>query len=89
MIVKASEGLKRRIIIIASSDFNHYESAEVAKYKDSKLLDAAKALDPERFNTLVKELNDSACGFGPITVAMMAAKHMGGRKGSCSGTQFW
>lgn len=80
-IIKSVAELKRNAFIIASSDFNHYESAETANRKDSKLLDAAKILDCGRFNRLVCELGDSACGFGPITVAMMFAKHMKARKG--------
>jgi len=80
-IIKASESLKRKIMLVASSDFNHYESAEIAEYKDSKLLDAAKALDYKCFNRLVHELDDSACGFGPITVAMIIARQMNGKEG--------
>ena len=80
-IIKASDELKRGIMIIASSDFNHYESAEVAERKDSRLLDAARALDYKGFNRLVEELEDSACGFGPISVAMLFAMRMGGRRG--------
>ena len=80
-IIKASEKLKRNITIIASSDFNHYESADIAKRKDSALLNKISILDYKNFNKLVYELNDSACGFGPITVAMLFAKHAGAKKG--------
>ena len=80
-IIKASDELKRGIMIIASSDFNHYESAEVAERKDSRLLDAAREIDYKGFNRLVEELEDSACGFGPISVAMLFAMRMGGRRG--------
>ena len=80
-IIKAADELNRRILIIASSDFNHYESAEVAKRKDSKLLDAIKILDYKNFNKLIYETNDSACGFGPITVAMLFARDSGKKKG--------
>ena len=80
-IIKAAACLGRNIIIVASSDFNHYESAETAKSKDSRLLEAIKALDPKSFNRLVHETNDSICGFGPVTVAMMFAKHKSAVKG--------
>jgi MEMO1 family protein len=81
-IIKSSGKLGRKILVLASSDFNHYESAAIAKQKDSKLLDAIKELDHKRFNRLVHELNDTACGFGPITVAMLFARHKGAKKGS-------
>ncbi|MGD0728968.1 MAG: AmmeMemoRadiSam system protein B [Candidatus Micrarchaeaceae archaeon] len=80
-IIKSMEQLKRKVLVIASSDFNHYESSEIAKKKDSKLLEAAEVLDYKKFNDLIDKLNDSACGFGPITVAMMFAKHMHSKKG--------
>ncbi len=80
-IVKSVESLKRKAIIIASSDLDHYESAKVAERKDSALLEAAKTLDHERFRSLVYELEDSACGLGPITVAMIFAAHMGAKNG--------
>jgi len=80
-IMKAAESLKRKVIVIASSDLNHYESAETAKRKDSVLLEAAKALDYRRFNRLVHEVGDSACGFGPMTVAMSFAKRSGAASG--------
>jgi MEMO1 family protein len=80
-IISAAEGLKRRIIVIASSDFNHYEPADVAKRKDSMLFDAIKNTDYRKFNRLVEEVNDSACGFGPITVAMLFARHSNAKNG--------
>ena len=80
-ILKASRSLGRKIVVLASSDFNHYESADVAKGKDSKLLDMLKSMDHVAFNRLVDALGDSICGFGPITVAMLFAKGMGAHSG--------
>ena len=80
-IIGAARGLGRRVMVIASSDMNHYESAETAKIKDSVLIEAMKALDYRRFNALVGELDESACGYGPITVAMRFSKSMGAKKG--------
>ena len=80
-IISAANGLNRKIIIVASSDFNHYESAETARRKDTALFDAIKRLDAAAFNRLIGELDDSACGFGPITVAMLFAKQCGAKEG--------
>ncbi|MGC8651973.1 MAG: AmmeMemoRadiSam system protein B [Candidatus Micrarchaeia archaeon] len=78
---KTLNKLKRSITVIASSDLNHYESAETAAKKDSKLLKAMEEMDPVKLNKLIYELDISACGFGPITVAMMYAKSAGAKKG--------
>ena len=80
-IAKASEKLKVNPMVIASSDFNHYESLEMAKQKDSQLLDAIKSLDEVRFNDLIPRVEDSICGYGPITVSILDAKRKGAAKG--------
>lgn len=80
-VTESVDKLGRKALVVASSDLNHYESANVAKAKDSKLLDAARRLDHERFNKLVHELDDSVCGFGPITVAMLFARNAGAKRG--------
>ncbi|MGC8670138.1 MAG: AmmeMemoRadiSam system protein B [Candidatus Micrarchaeia archaeon] len=80
-IENAVSKLKRRVVIIASSDLNHYESAASAGIKDAKLLDAIKEIDYEKVNRLISQLDISACGYGPITVAMMYSQQHGAKKG--------
>lgn len=70
----AAKKLGKRIAVIASSDFNHYESAEAAKRKDMPAIDALLKLDVEGFRELIHKSNDSACGYGPITVAALFAR---------------
>ncbi len=80
-ILKASLATGRKIVVLASSDFDHYESADIAKSKDMELIDALKRMDHITFNRLVGTLGDSICGFGPITVAMLFAKGVGAHSG--------
>ncbi len=80
-IVSAAKNKGRKITILASSDFNHHESAVVAKKKDAPAIDAALKLDPEGFHELIRKSGDSACGFGPITVAAMFARRSGAKSG--------
>ena len=80
-ILKAEEKTKRKITVLASSDFNHYESLSITKKKDTKVLGAIKNLDYLNFNKLIGLLPDSVCGFGPITVAMLFAKKKGAESG--------
>lgn len=80
-ILDAAKGLKRKVIVVASSDFNHYEQAKIGEKKDMELLKLLGDLDYARFNPRVNEIGDTACGYGPITVAAMCAKETGARRG--------
>ncbi len=80
-IKEAQEALGRNIAIIASSDFNHYEKAEVGSEKDFKLIERLKTLDYKGFNSEIITLESSACGYGPITTAVKYAKYKGAKKG--------
>ncbi|MEM4735794.1 MAG: AmmeMemoRadiSam system protein B [Candidatus Thorarchaeota archaeon] len=62
------------ILVIASSDFTHYEPAEVAKKKDTQAMELLEYLDPEGFLKFVRQHRISICGAGPITAALVAAK---------------
>lgn len=65
-LLKAGED----IIVVASSDLNHYESLETTNRKDNLLLDAILSLDIDRFYEVLEENDISACGYGPIAVLM-------------------
>ncbi len=80
-IMEASKKLGRTVAVIASSDFNHYESAATARKKDMPAIDALEKIDYRLFNRRVVEANDTACGYGPITVAAIFAKNAGASKG--------
>ena len=67
----------RDVVVVASTDFSHYVTAETAKSKDGKALEAIQTLDPKRLHDVVMEENISMCGYGPV-MAMLAA---------CSGGQ--
>ena len=67
----------RRVVIIASSDLTHYEPAEVAREKDSALIEPVLNMDVEGFYSTLERLNVSACGFGAIATVMQAAESLG------------
>ena len=73
--------LKRNIIVLASSDMNHYEDESTTISKDSKVIEPLKKLDYEAFNKARMELEQSSCGYGPVTVAAAFAKDNGCDKG--------
>jgi AmmeMemoRadiSam system protein B len=66
----------RNAVIIASSDFTHFESNEVAHRKDKKALDAIEKMDAKKFLETVEYENMSVCGYGPIASMLIAAKKL-------------
>jgi AmmeMemoRadiSam system protein B len=64
------------VLIIASSDMNHYESDAVTRVKDHKAIDRILALDPRGLFDVVMDENISMCGFGPTIAMLTAAKQL-------------
>lgn len=65
------------ILVIASSDFTHFETAESAKMKDNQAMEYLEFFDPEGFLNFVQKHRISICGAGPIAAAMVFAKELG------------
>lgn len=78
-VAKAILSLNEDAIIIASSDFTHYESKKEAERKDAAAIRAIESLDVRRFYSILEENDISACGFGPIAVLMTVAKARGAK----------
>ena len=68
-------------MLIASSDFTHYESNSEAHRKDSQLIKSILSLDISAFYYTLREYNVSACGYGAIATVMVAAKNLGATRG--------
>jgi AmmeMemoRadiSam system protein B len=60
------------VLLVASSDLNHYESDEITRVKDRKAIDRIVALDPHGLFDTVRNEGISMCGYG-ATVAMLTA----------------
>jgi MEMO1 family protein len=73
------ESAAERVLIVASSDMNHYESDAATRLKDRKAIDKVLELDPKGlYDTVIKE-NISMCGFGPTVAMLTAAKRLGAK----------
>jgi AmmeMemoRadiSam system protein B len=68
-------------LIIASSDFTHYEPNAEAHRKDLELINAISSLDVTSFYETLARLDISACGYGAIASVMIAAKELGATRG--------
>ncbi len=66
-----------RMLVIASSDMNHYESDSVTRVKDRRAIDQLLALDPRGLYEVVHKGDISMCGYGPAVVMLTAARKMG------------
>lgn len=65
---------ERNAVVIASSDFTHYEPQTSAEKKDLAALEAVQAMDAKNFVSIIEERNVTACGYGPIATTITAAK---------------
>jgi len=67
------------VMIVASSDLNHLESKDESNRKDSFVLNAIEVMDEAMLQESVKRERISTCGYGPVSVALVASK-LGGAK---------
>lgn len=67
------------ILIVASSDMNHYESDAVTRAKDHRALERILALDPRGLFDVVMRQDISMCGLGPAVVMLTAARQLGAK----------
>ena len=78
-----AEVIKKRrtpVLIIASSDMNHYEDDACTRVKDRKAIEKILALDaPGLYETVINE-SISMCGFGPAVAMLTAARRLGAQK---------
>ena len=79
-IFAAVKKTKKNVIVIASSDFTHYEPAEMARKKDLPAIDFLLKLDEAGFEEVVEERALTICGHGPIAAAMHYAKLCGAKR---------
>ena len=71
---------KENVLIIASSDMNHYEDDATTRVKDRKAIERLLALDaPGLYETVINE-SISMCGFGPAVTMLTAARLLGAQK---------
>jgi MEMO1 family protein len=76
-IAQTAQNLGRDVVVIASTDFTHYQPHEVAREHDSHVLEAIKNMDPVEMVSEIQKYNVTMCGYGPVIATMTAAKAMG------------
>ena len=72
---------KKNAIIVASSDFTHYEENSFAHKQDKALIEPILEMNVERFYQVLNERGVTACGYGAMASTMIACKNLGAKKG--------
>jgi AmmeMemoRadiSam system protein B len=77
-IARATKG--KDVVIIASTDFTHYEPQKVAAAKDKKAIDKILSLDWRGLLNVVRKEDISMCGYGPVASMLRAAIELGAKE---------
>jgi MEMO1 family protein len=68
------------VLVVISSDMNHYESDQLTRVKDRKAIDCILEIDPRGlFDTVHKE-EISMCGYAAAVASLVALKDLGARE---------
>lgn len=70
----AAKVSQRKILVIASSDFSHYENIKDGFRKDQYLIDQIMILNASECIEQVKKHHITACGYGPIMTLIEYSK---------------
>ena len=65
------------VLLIASSDMNHYENDTVTRVKDHKAIERILVMDAKGLYDVVMNEDISMCGFGPTVVMLTAVRRLG------------
>jgi AmmeMemoRadiSam system protein B len=80
MLARLATAAGEPVLLLASSDLNHYEPATVTEQKDAQALEAVRALDGAELLARCKREQISMCGRGPAATVLAAALALGARR---------
>lgn len=78
-IADAIETQNETVLIVASSDMNHYESDAITRIKDHRAIERILTLDARGLYDVVTQQDISMCGFGPVVAMLTAARKVGAK----------
>ncbi len=84
-VVAAASARGEQVLVVASSDLNHYESDEVTRRKDARAIEQMLALDARGLYDTVRNEGITMCGFGPVTAMLVAAHELGATRAELIG----
>jgi AmmeMemoRadiSam system protein B len=69
------------ILIVTSSDMNHYQDDETTRIKDGKAIEKLQAVDAQGLYEVCRAEHISMCGLGPAVAMLTAMKEIGAKRG--------
>jgi AmmeMemoRadiSam system protein B len=79
-IGRVLDGSKEEVLLLTTSDLNHYEDDAVTRVKDRKAINQLLTLNPQGLYDTCREENISMCGLGPATAMLTALNALGVKK---------
>ena len=79
-VAKVIQAQEEKILVIASSDMNHYESDAITRVKDNRAIEKILALDPRGLYDDVRNEGISMCGYAATVVMLVAAIELGAKE---------
>jgi AmmeMemoRadiSam system protein B len=76
-IADAVKAVGESVLIIASSDMNHYENDTITRIKDQKAIERILVMDARGLFDVVMNEDISMCGFGPTVAMLTATRRLG------------
>lgn len=78
-IGRALAAIEDEVLIVTSSDMNHYEDDETTRWKDHIAIESLLQLDAKKLYNACQQEKISMCGLGPAVVMLTATKYLGVR----------
>ena len=84
-LAKVITASKEPVLLIASSDLNHYESEAETREKDDMAIAKVLAVDPRGLYDTVRANDISMCGYAATVATLVAARDLGATEGNLIG----
>ncbi|MCD6581034.1 MAG: AmmeMemoRadiSam system protein B [Desulfuromusa sp.] len=79
-LARTLKNWKKEVLLLASTDMNHFSSAAISEKLDFMAIEAMTAYEPQRLFQVVRENQISMCGVLPTVAVMQAAHDLGARE---------
>lgn len=76
-VARVLESTEDEVLIVTSSDMNHYEDEETTREKDDKAIQCMLKLDAKGLYEVCRQEHISMCGLGPAVVMLTAMNRLG------------